>query len=134
MSLRTIALTGALALATVGIAIPSAFAAAPNSGQACFATTQWHGWRSPSPSVIYVRVNVSDVYRFDLSAPAQALQYPEVHIFSEVKGSDWICSPLDLQLWVVETGHGGIREPLFVKSITRLTPEEVRAIPPEYRP
>jgi len=133
--LRTLALAAAFGLAAVGATAQSAAAAAaPKSDPACFATTQWQGWRAPNPSVIYLRINVSDVYRLDLSAPAQALEYPEVHLFSEVRGSDWICSPLDLQLWVVENGRGGFREPVFVKSITRLTPDEVRAIPPKYRP
>ena len=46
---------------------------------------------------------------------------------------DWICSPLDLQLQVVDM-HGAFREPLIVKSITKLTPAEVAAIPPKFRP
>jgi hypothetical protein len=51
-----------------------------------------------------------------------------VHLINKVRGSDWICSPLDLDLQVADS-HGGFREPLIVKSITRLTPEQVAAIP-----
>jgi hypothetical protein len=50
-----------------------------------------------------------------------------------IRGSDWICSPLDLQLAVADS-HGGFREPLIVKKITKLTPDEIHAIPAKYRP
>jgi len=124
-----------LAAATIGVVVaqPALADSAVKANDTCFATTQWQGWKSPSPSVIYLRINVSDVYRLDLSAPSNELQYPEVHLFSEVRGSDWICSPLDLQLWVADDG-GHFREPLFVKSITRLSSDEVKAIPAKYRP
>jgi hypothetical protein len=78
-------------------------------------------------------VSISDIYRLDLSAGSSELNDPDVHLKSVIRGSDWICSPLDLQLEVVDS-HGGFREPLIVKSITKLTPEEVHAIPPKFRP
>jgi hypothetical protein len=56
-----------------------------------------------------------------------------VHLTSTIRGSSWICSPLDMQLSVADD-HGIAREPLFVKSITELTPDEVKAIPPKFRP
>jgi hypothetical protein len=43
-----------------------------------------------------------------------------------------VCSALDLQLAVAEPA--GIREPLIAKSLVKLTPEQVKAIPPKYRP
>ena len=50
----------------------------------------------------------------------------------QVRGSDAICSAIDLQLAVADSS--GFREPLIAKSITKLTPEEIAAIPPKYRP
>ncbi len=135
MSKRLHLAAGLFGAAAMGLtSSPTIADAAAKPGSDCFLTTQWQDWRSPSPSVIYIRVNVSDVYRLDLSAPAHALQYPGVHLFHEVRGSPWICSPLDLQLYVVDNHRHGMREPLFVKSITRLTPDEAKAIPPKFRP
>jgi hypothetical protein len=133
---RSVTLVAAL-LAAAGLAFaarPALAAAAPQPGASCFLSTQWQGWRAPNPSVIFVRVNVNDVWRFDLSAPAQQLMYPSVHLFSEIRGSAWICTPLDLQMYVVDDSPSRIREPLFVKSITKLTPDQIQAIPPKFRP
>ena len=93
----------------------------------------WQGWKSPSPTVIYLRIRINDVYRLDLAAPASDLDAPDVHLVSVVRGSDWICNPLDLDLRLADD-HGVFREPLFVKSITKLTPEQVKAIPAKFRP
>jgi hypothetical protein len=129
--LRWMATAGvALALALPGFAQASD-AKRPQAN--CFLSENWQGWKSPSPNVIYLRVNVNDVYRIDLSAGSSTLQAPNVHLVNRIRGSNWICSPLDLQLWVADE-TGGFREPLIVKSITRLTREEAAAIPPKYRP
>lgn len=121
---------GLLCFATLASASPSGPARHDTN---CFLAAKWSGWKSPSPDVVYLRVNISDIYRLDLSAGSSELNDPDVHLKSVIRGSDWICSPLDLQLEVVDS-HGAFREPLIVKSITRLTPDEVRAIPPKYRP
>jgi len=98
----------------------------------CFAASQWTDWKSPSPNVIYLRIDLHRVYRLDLSAGSSELQDPDVHLVSKIVGSDWICSPLDLNLEVSDLN--GLREPLIVKSITPLTPAQVKAIPPQNRP
>jgi hypothetical protein len=93
----------------------------------------WESWKSPAPDVIFIRVSLNQVYRLDLSAGSPMLQDPDVHLVNKMYGSDWVCTPLDLQLWVSED-LGGMREGLIVKSIRRLTPAEIAAIPPKYRP
>ena len=133
MSLRTLALGAAAAGLAVLAASPALAANTTNSGQACFLASNWQGWKSPSPSVIYLRVGINEVFRLDLSAPSSQLQDPDVHLVSEVRGSAWICNPLDLDLKVTDD-HGLMREPLFVKSITKLSPDEVAAIPKEFKP
>jgi hypothetical protein len=109
-----------------------AHAGAPASNS-CFLSANWSGWKSPSPNVIYLRVNANQIYQLDLSAGSSELQDGDVHLVNRIEGSDWICSPLDMQLEVADS-HGGFREPLIVKSITRLTPEQVSAIPRKYLP
>jgi hypothetical protein len=128
---RWVAAAGAtLALASSGFAQASDATQARTS---CFLSTEWRGWKSPSPNVIYLRVNVNDVYRLDLSSGSSQLLAPNVHLVNKLTGSPWVCSPLDMQLWVVDA-LGGFREPLIVKSITKLTPQEAAAIPGKYRP
>jgi hypothetical protein len=99
----------------------------------CFFITQWQGWSAPTPDQILIKVNNRDIYRVDLSAGSSMLQAPGVHLVNRVQGgSDSVCTALDLQLEVSD-GHG-FREPLIARTITRLTPDEVAAIPPKYRP
>ena len=133
MTIRLTAAHTALALAGVlSFAATSALAAAPARDN-CFLSANWEGWKSPDPNVIYLKVGVGDVFRLDLAAPSSQLQEPDVHLVSQVRGSDWICSPVDLDLQLSDN-NGGFREPLFVKSMTRLTPDEISAIPPKFRP
>jgi hypothetical protein len=133
VSLRTLALGAAAAGLAALAAQPALADNAPASAQACFLASNWQGWKSPSPSVIYLRIGINQIYRLDLSAPSSELQDPDVHLINKVRGSDWICNPLDLDLKLADD-HGAMREPLFVKSITRLTPDEVAAIPKEFKP
>jgi hypothetical protein len=131
--MRSLALAASLALAgAVGFS-GAAVAEDHGHGSSCFFVRDWNGWKSPSPNVIYLRVGVSQIYRLDLSVGSNQLQYGDVHLFSRIWDTSWICSPLDLDLQVADN-HGTFREPLIVKSITKLTPEEIAAIPPKFRP
>ena len=118
---------GLAALASVGAAAVAAPARAP-----CFFLTQWEGWKSPSPDVIYLGVNMHDVYRVDLAGGSSQLQAPDVHLVSINRGSSSICSAIDLDLKVAD--GMGFSEPLIARSLTKLTPEEVAAIPKKFRP
>ena len=131
MSIR-LALTAAIAasLACFG-ATPALADSASHSS--CFLSANWSGWKSPDPNTIYLRVDIGHIYRLDLAQPSDQLNDPSVHLVSVIRGSSWICSPIDLQMDVVDD-HGLMREPLFVKTITELTPDEVKAIPPKFRP
>lgn len=132
MSFRP-ALTAALAAAALmGLGAGSALADTANHNS-CFLSSNWDGWKSPDPSTIYLRVSMNRIFRLDLAHPAHDLDDPGVHLVTTIRGSAWICSPLDLSQLSVSDNHG-IREPLFVRSITELTPEEARAIPPRFRP
>jgi hypothetical protein len=121
------------------------------AGTNCFAITQWQGRSSPSPNVIYLKVNMHDVYRVDLSGGSRMLQAPDVHLVSRVHGPNTICSAIDLQLEVSDnTGFsgnvgagirggfgdvgGGVSEPLIASNLTKLTPDQVAAIPAKDRP
>lgn len=126
---------GLIAVAAMALTPSAALAASAkskNSDPPCFFINQWQGWKSPSPDVIYLGVNMHDVYRADLSAGSIELSWPDVHLISRSVGSDSICSAIDLQLAIADTT--GFYEPLIVSKLTKLTPDEIAAIPPKYRP
>jgi hypothetical protein len=123
----------ALAFAIAGIAGPLAHADT-SRGASCLDSRKLEDWKSPSPDVIYYRVAKSDVYRLDLSTGSDQLKYSDVHLFdNHLSPSFWICSPQDFNLRVTDTHHT-FDEALIVSAITKLTPDEVAAIPPRYRP
>ena len=133
MSFRPV-LTAALAAASLlGLGAGSALAQ-PTDHSSCFLSSNWEGWKSPDPNTVYLRITMNRIFRLDLAHPSSQLNDPSVHLVSTIRGSSWICSPLDLQPLYVADDHGGFREPLFVRSMTELTPEQASAIPPKYRP
>lgn len=103
----------------------------PNATRNCFLTQDWQGWRGADANTIYLRVHAHDFYRLDLSSGSNMVTDQSNHLVSNVRGSNWICSPLDLDLKISD-GH--IVLPLIVKSITKLTPEQVAAIPKKILP
>jgi hypothetical protein len=122
---RVLLMAAAVGLALAGAARADAPAAKPRSP--CFFSRDWSNWRAPDKDTIYLRVNVRDIYKIDLSAGgSQLLTWPDSHLINEMRGTDSVCSPIDLDLKVASDG---IVIPLFVKAITRLTPEQVAAIP-----
>ena len=122
---------GMATLSTLAGAAPTG-PSAPDRPRSCFFVNEWRGWKAPSPDVLYLGVNMHDVYRVQLSAGSPELQWPDAHLVSKTRGSDSVCDALDLDLSVSD-GHG-FREPLIATSITKLTPDEVAAIPPKFRP
>jgi hypothetical protein len=122
------------AAATLGLGAASASAAPSDTGslKSCFRTTDWAGWNSPNPSVLYLKVNVHDVYQVDLKGGSTDLQPAWHHLVSQVRGSTMICSPIDLDLAVAD--NNGFSTPLFPTAIRKLSPEEVAAIPKKYLP
>jgi hypothetical protein len=126
----SIVMAAVAALGLAGAAHADAPAAKPQSARAksaCFFQRDWAGWRAPNKDTIYFRVNVRDIYQIDLSAGgSQILTWPDSHLINEIHGVDSVCSPIDLDLKVA---NDHIVIPLFVKAITKLTPEQVAAIP-----
>jgi len=110
------------------LAAPLPSFAADNAS--CFFKRDWTSWNSPAEDVIYLKVGFRDVYRVTLRN-APRLDKATSVLVSDSPGST-ICSSLDLNLTLVE--RGGIRAPLFVASLTKLSPEEVEAIPLKARP
>ena len=127
-----------LGAAAAGLAVLAAWPAAAeqmggsSAAASCFFVTQWQGWRAASPDVIYIRVGVNDIYRLELSTPSASVLQANMHLVNEVRGSNSICSPVDFDLQISD--QHGFREPLIVKSMTKLSPQEAAALPAKFKP
>jgi hypothetical protein len=134
-SLRHLALVLGLGagLALAGdVAAEIATPAPAKPARQCFFLSDWSGWHSPDGKVLYLKVRGNETWRVDLNSECNMLRDPTAHLVTQVRGTSTICSPLDLDLSVADTG--GFKEPCFVKSIRQLSKEEAEAIPKKDRP
>ena len=121
-----------LAAAAPALADPAAKDAPPRAARSCFYLSDWDGWSAPNKDTLYLKVRNRDVYRVDLAHGTNQLTSPGVHLVSVVRGVDSVCAPLDLDLRVSD--GFGMAMPIRAKTITKLTREEIAAIPKKYRP
>ncbi|MCY1646316.1 DUF6491 family protein [Caulobacter sp. SL161] len=125
--------SAALAQAPAG---PPAAAKAPakdgKPARQCFYLSDWRGWSAPDKNTLYMKVRGRDVYRVDLAYGSNQLTWPGTHLVSVVRGPDSVCHPLDLDLRVSD--GFGMPLPIRAKTITKLTPEEIKALPKNHRP
>jgi hypothetical protein len=102
--------------------------AAANRNGDCFLSNQWQGWSAPGDGdVLLLRVFLHDIWKVELTPGTRVHRFPDYFLVNEVRGSPWICSPLDLDLTLAD--RNGYRQPLIARSLRRLTPEEVAVIP-----
>jgi hypothetical protein len=124
------------AAAALGVSFAGAQTAPPPAKPAgqCFAMRDWRGWKaSPDSKALYIRTGVNEVYRLDLDFACPELQGPDPRLITRGRGdSDFVCSPLDLDLSVRIAP--GFSSPCQVKSISLLTPDQVAALPPKLKP
>jgi hypothetical protein len=134
--LEDLPLSGRYMLPAIGLAIwalASAPAPAATPSSACFHARDWQAWKSPAPNEILLRVGANDIYRLDLREGSNQLQYSDMHLVNRHETSSWLCQPADFDL-LLSDDHGIFSEPLFVSRITKLTPDQIAAIPAKYRP
>ncbi len=119
-------------LAVAALATASAPLASTAGAQArqCFRANDWRGSSAAGPRDLYVRVNINDIWHLALAQDCPGAQFPgPVSISDVVSGiSNEICSGLDLQITVRPRG-GSHSTACIVKSINKLTPDEVKALP-----
>lgn len=123
--------TALLAAAAPALADP-AKDAAPRPARSCFSLSDWDGWSAPDKNTLLMKVRNRDVYRVDLAHGTNQLTSPGVHLVSVVRGIDTVCQPLDLDLRVSD--GFGMAMPIRAKTITKLTTEQIAAIPKKDRP
>lgn len=125
-----------LAAAILSLTAATAAYAAPESDMAqrdCFASSTWQGWSAADDGdTLYLRVRQNMIYRVELTPGSRARDVPGRFLINRVRGSNWICSALDLDLALADTV--GFERPLIAQSLRRLSAEEAAALAPEDRP
>lgn len=126
-----------LALAAAGaLGLPLTAAAATSDSapakpqRACFWTSQINNFAAPDEKTVYVRVGVRDVFQLDMLGRCPDVDWNQA-IAVRSRGSSHICSGLDAEI-ISPTPLGPQRCP--VKSVRKLTPEEIAALPKRARP
>lgn len=124
----------AVSVAVAGATAAAAATGAPAAKRSCFYSSEWRSWSSPSSDTLYFKLNNGDVYRVGLAGRADgpSLKGPGDFLVLKARGSSSICSPLDLDLSVANTS--GFKSPVLTQSLTKLSADEVAAIPKKYRP
>jgi hypothetical protein len=125
--LTTLAAGAALACVALGLATPIADAQPKSDAGACLNFTQVGGQRLADPHTLYLRAG-RYIYRLGFANDCNTA-VNETLIMHPVTNNDVICSAIELNVRVRETG-----ESCVPNSLTRLTPDEAAALPPRDRP
>jgi hypothetical protein len=126
----------AAALLALAAASSPAFAAdkdklpADAAQRSCFFTRNVNGFAAPNEKTLYVRAGVRDVYKFEMFGSCPDLDWNQRLVLVS-RGSSWICSGMDAEV-ISHSPIGPQRCP--VRSVQKLTPEEVKALPKNARP
>jgi hypothetical protein len=120
------------AAAALSLAPQSAVARSPVEQQQrqCFWTRDVNGFAAPDEHILNVRVGVKDVYQFEMFGPCPDIDWNQ-SLALVSRGSSSICSGMDAEV-ITRTPIGPQRCP--VRSVRKLTPAEVAALPPRARP
>ena len=119
-------------LATAALAGPvaAAEAAGKTAPRACFRPDNVENFSAPDEKTVYLRVNRKEVYRLDLMGPCPDVDWAW-EIALQNRGSSWVCSAMDATV-LVKTPIGPQR--CVVDRMTKVSPEEVAALPKRSRP
>ena len=121
----------ALAAATLAGAAPASATKAPVQGGQCFLSGDVTNWRAVGDRQVNLEVRSREVYRLDLAFECPQLRFAAETIGITAHGGGLFVCDSSLADIVVP-GQGGIQCP--VTHITRLTPDEVKALPKKERP
>jgi len=128
----TLAAAAVLALAATGVAAATPdHAADPQKRNQCFWTRNANGFAAADEHTLNVRVGVRDVYQFEMFGSCQGLDWDQRIALVSRSGSS-ICTGMDAEVVASSPGFGRQRCP--VRSVRKLTPEEVAALPKRAKP
>ena len=119
-----------LAAGPTGAADKPANASAKPQNQ-CFWTSMVNGFAAPDDHTLNVRVGVRDVYQFEMFGPCPDIDWNQRLALVSHSGSS-ICTGMDAEVITHSPGIG--RQRCAVRSMRKLTPEEVAALPKRGKP
>lgn len=130
-----LALPALLLAGVVTASVPFAATTAAAQNRQCFRASQWESSSAGGPRDLYIKVNVRDIWHLALVQDCPGADSPgPVTIGDLVSGvSDEICTGVDLQITVKPRG-GSHSTACIVKSINKLTADEIKALPLKARP
>ena len=120
------------AVAVVGgvAAVTSAAAQQPSSARQCFWSHQVNSFAAQGDRLVNLRVGVKDYFQLELMGPCPDVDWTQ-KIALVSRGGSTICSGLDAEI-VTPSPIGPQKCP--VKSVRKLTPTEVAALPKGAKP
>ena len=126
------ALGGTAFFLATGAALAQAPAAAPKND--CFFVRQFENWKpGGNDQTIYIRVSNNRYYRLATAHRCSALSDIDPVMVNKFR-SDTICSPLDFDMKIKRNGVPDIATSCSIKTMTRMTPAEVAALPAKQKP
>jgi hypothetical protein len=112
-------------------AVSTSLAAQAATANACFYSRDITNWRAVGDKQVNLEVNSRDVYRLDLALPCSQLAFAHETLILDSRGSPGpVCS--NSLADIIVPHQGGFTCP--VKTITRLSREEAKALPKKERP
>jgi hypothetical protein len=132
-TMRTFALYLSAAIAVFSAGGAACAQPSQAAGKSCFFVSQLDGWKAPNDKTMYIRTTGNRYYRLDMASSCPALTGINPHLVTTFRGSNSVCSHLDWDLKVARA-PGSPPEACIVKTMTAMTPEEVKAIPKKFKP
>lgn len=127
-------LLAVVVVSATGAATGPSIAAEKNSRPQCFRSGDWSGWKATSDGkTMYIGTGLNRVYKLDMAFPCTELNDIDAKVITRVRGSSWICYPMDIDMRVYRPG-AGVSTYCRVKKISRLGAEEARSLPRNLHP
>jgi hypothetical protein len=132
------AVTAAVSSITVAAQAPTNLPPAPAAGAGlpsgqCFRSHDIRNHTVVGRNTLLLRANGRAVYRVDVAGSCLAgAMASDPIITRNPPGAEIICRPIDMDLAIARPGSG--RNPCIVESISKLSPEQVAALPKRLQP
>lgn len=131
MRLAPALFAAALAVAGCSTESTTTTAAAKSGGRQCVFIRDVQNFETVDDQTINIRAGVRDIYQLKLFAPCQQARFAQGMAVRGTGGTDQICNPLDAEL-VFRSPIGPER--CLLNDIRKLTPAEVAALDPKFKP
>jgi hypothetical protein len=101
----------------------------------CFRYSQIRNHKKGDDTTLYLALTGGSVYRLDMAGACLAgAMSSDPLVLTRRGSSDMVCSPIDLDLKIGGGSPGSFPRPCIVDRISRLTPEQAAALPPNVKP